>query len=158
MRSHVANSIMRFHSIIEVNESGKAEFTIFSWGKDCLFMPHLQDSFNHAFSLAISLRTPNTCKFLTDCNGQQKPDAHLGSVVKKFPLEFDRGLIAQCRVWSAAVIKSQIIDYAQFRCCFGFKFFVVELFIFQAAKKSFGWRIIPTIAFAAHALFHAHYH
>ena len=32
------------------------------------------------------------------CNGQQKPDAHLGSVVKKFPLEFDRGLIAQCRV------------------------------------------------------------
>lgn len=30
------------------------------------------------------------------CNGQQKPDTHLGSVVKEFPLEFDRGLIAQC--------------------------------------------------------------
>jgi len=32
----------------------------------------------------------------TDCNGQQKPDTCLGSVSIKFPLEFDRGLIAQC--------------------------------------------------------------
>ncbi|WFP49308.1 TniQ family protein [Methylomonas sp. EFPC3] len=30
------------------------------------------------------------------CNGQQKPDTCLGSVSRKFPLEFDRGLIAQC--------------------------------------------------------------
>jgi len=33
-----------------------------------------------------------------NCNGQQKPDTHLGSVIKKFPFEFDRSLIAQCRV------------------------------------------------------------
>ncbi len=31
-----------------------------------------------------------------DCNGQQKPDTCLGSVSQKFPLEFDRGLVAQC--------------------------------------------------------------
>ena len=30
------------------------------------------------------------------CNGQQKPDTCLGSVSQKFPLEFDRGLVAQC--------------------------------------------------------------
>ncbi|WFP49284.1 TnsA endonuclease N-terminal domain-containing protein [Methylomonas sp. EFPC3] len=33
---------------------------------------------------------------LENCNGQQKPDTCLGSVSRKFPLEFDRGLIAQC--------------------------------------------------------------
>lgn len=66
MPSDAANSSMRFHSIIEVDESDKAELTIFSCGKNCLFMPHLQDNFNAAFSLAIRLRTSNTCKFLTD--------------------------------------------------------------------------------------------
>ncbi|PKM09799.1 MAG: heavy metal transport/detoxification protein [Gammaproteobacteria bacterium HGW-Gammaproteobacteria-3] len=30
------------------------------------------------------------------CNGQQKPDTCLGSVSMKFPLEFERGQIAQC--------------------------------------------------------------
>jgi len=91
------------------------------------------------------------------CNGQQKPDTYSGSASIKFPFEFDRGLIAQCRVRSATVIKSQIINHTQFGRFLGFEFFVVELFIFQTAKKSFGRRIVPAIAFAAHALLHTNH-
>ena len=58
---------------------------------------------------------------------------------------------------STAIIKSQIIDHAQFRRLLSYEFFVVELFVLQAAKKALGWRVVPTIPSAAHALLHLHY-
>ncbi|MBT9100264.1 hypothetical protein KFZ76_21425 [Methylovulum psychrotolerans] len=44
------------------------------------------------------------------CNGQQKPDTFLGNLAVKFPLKFQRGFIAQCRMRTSAVIKSEIIN------------------------------------------------
>ncbi|MBT9097509.1 hypothetical protein KFZ76_07260 [Methylovulum psychrotolerans] len=46
------------------------------------------------------------------CNGQQKPDTFLGNLAVKFPLKFQRGFIAQCRMRTSAVIKSEIINNA----------------------------------------------
>jgi len=43
--------------------------------------------------------------------------------------------------------KQPHIDHAQFRRLLGFEFFVVELFMLQAAEKAFRRRIIPTICF-----------
>jgi hypothetical protein len=60
-------------------------------------------------------------------------------------------------VRSTAIVKSQIIDHAQFRRLLGFECFVVELFKLQATKKAFSRRIIPAIAFPAHTLLHVHY-
>ncbi|WP_232463718.1 transposase family protein [Methylovulum psychrotolerans] len=55
---------------------------------------------------------------LINCNGQQKPDTFLGNLAVKFPLKFQRGFIAQCRMRTSAVIKSEIrwpamLQYAQ---------------------------------------------
>jgi hypothetical protein len=39
----------------------------------------------------------------------------------------------------------------------GFEFFVVELLVLQAAKKPFGWRVIPAMTSTTHALFPLHH-
>lgn len=53
--------------------------------------------------------------------------------------------------------KKPHINHAQFCGFLGFEFFVVGLFMLQAAKKSFGRGVIPAITFSAHTLPHAHH-
>ena len=55
-----------------------------------------------------------------------------------------------------SVVKSQVIDDAQFCLVSGCELLIVQLFVFQASEYPLRRAVVPAVALAAYALLHAH--
>ena len=64
--SGVIQTLMWFHSIVEVNEPEKLDAPIGSVFKASLRVPHIQQSADDSFGFAVGLWPINACKLLTD--------------------------------------------------------------------------------------------